>query len=158
MIVFFSFELVFILFFVLALCADSIMLNAMLWIARNWIAVEITIYAFFLLIVLIEVLPVRKKHSKSLLCWFAGWNTLRSFVAAEYFLFLLGDLAGNYSTLGLGDKLLSMLGLQIMLLPLFAYILFEIVVEKMGGITYKSSFIGGVSGCLGIILGAMCFL
>ncbi len=61
---------------------------------------------------------------------------MRSIIAAEYFLFLLSHLAENYSTWGFGDKLLSMLGMQVMLIPLFAYILFEVVIDKMGGITY----------------------
>ena len=152
-----SFELVFILFFVLSLCADSLALSATLWITQHWIAVKIGIYTFFLLVILIEVLPIIKKYSKSLICWFAGWNTLRSIVAAEYFLFLLNDLVENYSTWGFGDKLLSMLGMQVMLLPLFAYILFEITIDKMG-VTYKSSFLGGLLGCAGIVLGALLFL
>ena len=153
-----SLELVFILFFVLAVCADSLALSTILWITQYWTAVKIGIYAFFFLIVLIEVLPIIKKYSKGLICWFTGWNTLRSIIAAEYFLFLLSDLAENYSTWGFGDKLLSMLGMQVMLIPLFAYILFEIIIDKMGGITYKSSFLGGVLGCAGIILGVLFFL
>lgn len=153
-----SFELVFILFFVLALCADSLALSATLWVAQNWIVVKTGIYAFFLLIVLIEVLPIIKKYSKRLICWFAGWNTLRSIVAAEYFLFLLSDLTEHYSIWGSGDKLLSMLGMQLMLLPLFAYILFEITIDKMGSVTYKSVFLGGLFGCAGIVLGALLFL
>lgn len=96
-----SFELFFIVFFVLALCADSLVLSLTVWIAQNWITVKIIIYAFFLLIVLIEVLQVVKQHLKSLICWFAGWNTLRSIIAAEYLLFLLSDLAENYSAWGL---------------------------------------------------------
>ena len=153
-----SFELVFILFFVLSLCADSLALSATLWITQNWFIIRAGIYAFFLLIILIEVLPLIKKHSKGLIYWFAGWNTLRSIIAAEYFLFLLSDLAENYSTWDFGDKLLSMLGMQVMLIPLFAYILFEVVIDKMGGITYKSSFFGGILGCAGIVLGVLLFL
>lgn len=153
-----SFELVFIFFFVLALCADSLALNATLWITQHWIAVKIGIYAFFLLIILIEVLPIIKKYSKGLICWFAGCNTFRSVIATEYFLFLLSDLAESYSTWGFGDKLLSMLGMQVMLIPLFAYILFEITIDKMGGVTYKSSFVGGILGIGGIVLVSTFFL
>ena len=153
-----SFELVFILFFVLALCADSLALSVTLWITQHWIAVKIGIYVFFVLVILIEVLPLIKKHSKGLIYWFAMWNTLRSIIAAEYFLFLLNDLAENYSTWGFVNKLLSMLGMQVMLIPLFAYILFEFVIDKMGGITYKSSFFGGILGFAGIVLGALLFL
>ena len=153
-----SLELVFILFFVLAVCADSIALSAALWITQHWVVVKIGIYAFFLLVILMEILPLIKKQSKGLICWFAAWNTLRSIIAAEYFLFLLSDLVENYSTWGFGDKLLSMLGMQVMLIPLFAYILFEVVIDKMGGITYKSSFFGGMLGCAGIVLGALLFL
>jgi len=153
-----SFELLFILFFVISLCADSLALSATLWITQNWFAIKAGIYAFFLLVILIEVLPIIKKYSKRLVYWFTGWNLLRSIVAANYLLFLLNDLANNYSTWGFGNKLLSMLGLQVMIIPLFAYIFFEITIDKLGGITYKSSFLGGVLGCAGIILGALLFL
>lgn len=158
MIIIIPFELVFILFFALVACVDSLALSVILWISQHWVIAKIGIYLFFLLIILSEVLSLIKKHSKSLIFWFAWWNILRSIVAAEYFIFLLSDLAENYPTWGFIDKLLSMLGIQVMLIPLFAYCLFEVVIDKMGGITYKSSFLGGVLGCTGIILGALFFL
>lgn len=153
-----SFEILLILFFILSICADSLMISTTLWISSHWFAVEIGVYFSFLFIVLIEVIPTIKKHCKSLVFWFAIWNILRSIVAAKYFLFLLCDLACNYSSWGFGEKILSMLGIQVMIIPLFAYVLFEIIIDKMGGISYKSVLIGSLLGIVGTMLGALLFI
>ena len=60
-----------------------------------------------------------------------------------------------YSTWGFLEKVLSMLGIQLMIIPLYLYAVFEYVVEKMGGITYKSVFWGGILSSVGMLLGVI---
>ena len=54
--------------------------------------------------------------------------------------------------MGLGEKLLSALGFQIAVIPLLSYALFEIIIEKMGGIKWQSIVLGGLAvvGCIGV--------
>lgn len=151
-------EILVVIFAVLSICADHIITDAMTWFVAHWNTVRICIYFVFILILIVEIVTIIKKEQKQLVGWFSLWNLIRSCVAAQYTIFLVADLAYNYSTMGLGEKLLSALGLQIMIIPLFAYALFEIIIDKMGGISWKSVATGGLVSSVGIGVGATIIL
>lgn len=153
-----SFEILVVLYFVFAICVDYVVNTAMLWITSYWIIVQTCTYLFFAVIVIIEAIEVAKNENKKIACWFTFWNISRSYVAARYFLFILSDLASNYKSFGLGDKILSAVGLQIMIIPLFAYGLFEVIIRASGELSIKSILIGGLVGIGGIALGALLVL
>ena len=51
-----------------------------------------------------------------------------------------------------------MLGIQLMIIPLYLYVVFEYVIDEMGGITYKSVFLGGILSIIGMVLGILAIL
>ena len=158
MIISLCFELLLIIYGVLSICADSLLSSATLWLSEHWLIVQICVYLSFLLVVVSELSIAGKKIPRKLIGQFAFWNLTRSFIAAQYALFLISDITFNYESLRFGEKFLSILGFQIALIPLFAYILFEVVIDKMGGISKKSVTFGGLLSIGGILgLGALIF-
>ncbi len=147
-----------ILLMLLAICADGFVLQLVRWLGENWGGVEFGVALFFMAITVIEIVATAKKEkNESLIIWYTSFNFLRTTVAIKYVLFTLNDIVANYGTMWLGEKLLFAMGVQLAIIPLFGYSLFEVILSKTG-MTYKSVFLAGIVSSAGIGVGALFLL
>lgn len=148
-----------ILIIFLLLCADGCVLQVVRWLGENWGGVEFGVAIFFMAIMLIEIIATAKREkNESLLIWYTIWNFIRSAVAINYVLFIVNDMVANYGgIMGIGEKILFAMGLQLAIIPLFLYGLFEVILSKTE-MTYRSVFLAGIVSAVGIVLGALFLL